>query len=296
MFIYRAYGLNIHCEIELPELVAADSGPADLTIRMGPIDRSVPQGAIGGPEAWATSDRVFLLFDDAGGFLIKQGSQIVIDRLAGCEDRTIRLYLLGPAFGVMLHQRGFLVLHASSVLIGNSAVAFVAEKGTGKSTLAAAFHAGGHGIVADDIVAVDLAAAGGPIAHPGFPQLKLFPEAAAQLDERPEDLPRLMPDFDKRARRVVNQFPQGPVLLARIYVLQDGEREAIEPLGMQEAFMQVVRHTYVLPMLRASGTEAAHFHQAVRLVRLIPVQRLVRRRSIDVLSAVVGIVEADFAR
>lgn len=295
MFYYRAYGLNIHSEIELPELLAADAGSADVTIGLASIDTSLPPGASGGSESWATADRAFLLFEDAGGFLI-QRSQITIDRLAGCEDRTIRLYLLGPVFGVMLHQRGFLVLHASSVLIGNNAVAFVAEKGTGKSTLAAAFHAEGHGIVADDIVAVDVAAADGPIAHPAFPQLKLFPEAAAQLEERPEDLPRLMPDFDKRARRVVDQFPTGPVALRRIFVLQDGEHEAIEPLGAQEAFMQVVRHSYLLPMLRASGTEAAHFHQAVRLVRSIPVQRLLRRRSIDALPAVVDIVEADLGR
>ncbi len=296
MHTYRAYGLNIHSEIELPELVAAEAGSADVTITMGGFDRSAPASANGSSESWATSDRAFLLFEDAGGFLIDRGSQILIDRLAGCEDRTIRLYLLGPVFGVMLHQRGFLVLHASSVLIGAGAVAFVAEKGTGKSTLAAAFHAAGYGIVADDIVAVDVSAADGPIAHPAFPQLKLFPEAAAQLDERPEDLPFLMPDFDKRHRRVVDKFPQGPLALKRIYVLLDGECETIEPLAAQESFMQIVRHSYTLPMLRASGTETAHFHQAVRLVQSIPVQRLLRRRSIGVLPAVVGMVEADLAR
>ncbi len=297
MFQYRAYGLFIQSEIALPELIAVPGTvPADITIRAGIVDPSLPPEASGGLEAWATPDHAFLSFEEAGRFSIQRGSEVVFDRSAGCEDRTARLFILGPVLGVLLHQRGFLVLHASSVAMAGGAIAFVAEKGTGKSTLAAAFHARGHGIVADDLVAVDVEAADGPIAHPGFPQLKLFPQAAAQLDANPDELPRLMPDFDKRARRVPDRFPDVALHLLRIYVLQDGDAERIEPLASQQAFIEIVRHSYALVMLRASGSESAHFRQAVRLTASVPVQRLVRRRSIDALPNVVPLVEADLAR
>ena len=81
-----------------------------------------------------------LEYPGAATFLIRGGREIVIDAAPGVEQRLIRLFLLGPALALLLHQRRFLVLHASAVMIDGAAVAFVAEKGMGKSTLAAALH------------------------------------------------------------------------------------------------------------------------------------------------------------
>ena len=97
----------------------------------------------------------------------------------------LRLYLLGPALALLLHQRGFLVLHASAVSLDGGVVAFLGHSGHGKSTTAATLHARGAAIVADDVVAVDLGAPGGPAALPGFPLLKLWPDAVTALGENP---------------------------------------------------------------------------------------------------------------
>jgi hypothetical protein len=112
---------------------------------------------------------------------------------------------------------------------------------------------------------VNVDAPGGPIAHPGFPQLKLYPEAAAKLDSRPMDLPALMPNFDKRACRSNGPFAQGALPIRHVYVLGDGLSEQIQSLPPQQAFMQLVKHSFNLSALEATGTRADHFRQATRL-------------------------------
>lgn len=55
---------------------------------------------------------------------------------------------------VLLYQRGHLVLHASAVLFNSSAVAFMGETNTGKSSLTALFNSDGCGVLSDDVTAL----------------------------------------------------------------------------------------------------------------------------------------------
>ena len=290
---YRAYGLTIASEIELPELVASEEG-GDVVVRYGAVDQSgisfKRPGESGGR---ADPKQAVFVFEAGGAYCIREGREIVIERAPNATDSAVRLYLLGPVLAVLLHQRGLIVLHASATMIGGEAVAFVAEKGTGKSTLAAAFHARGHGLVADDLVPVDLNTPTGPMVHPGFPQLKLYPEAAAQLGDCGTDLPKLLDNHDKRARRSDRDFPQHRLPIRHVYVLRNGDDERIETMPPQEAFGELVRHSFVLSLLKATDTQGLHFRQAVQLASLLKVRILQRRRSLALLPEVVRMVEAD---
>ena len=165
----------------------------------------------------------------------------------------------------------------------------------GKSTMAAALHARGHALVADEIVAVDTTGPC-PLAYPGIPQLKLFPESAALLDADPRHLPKIHPEFEKRARATVEGFPTHPQPLRRVFVLTDGEIENVEALPGRMGFMELVRHSFLLAFLNATGSAATHFRQAVAVASRVPVSRLVRRRSLDALPAVARLVEAHLDR
>ena len=52
-------------------------------------------------------------------------------------------------------MRGLFVLHASSVNMNGSAIAFSGFKGYGKSTTAMAFYNQGYSVVADDYIIID---------------------------------------------------------------------------------------------------------------------------------------------
>ncbi|MBK9713270.1 MAG: serine kinase [Kouleothrix sp.] len=226
-----------------------------------------------------------------GSLLVRGGREIVVDPACGVEERVLRLFLLGGALGLLLHQRGLLTLHASSVAVRGAAVVFLGESGEGKSTMAAAMHARGHAVVVDDVVAIDLSGAGAPLVLPAFPQLKLWPEATSLLGDRPEALALLHPEMEKRARPARNGFLRQPLPLAAIYVLAEGPCPEIEPLRPQAAFAELLRFSYAVGLLGSTASTPAHFRQCVELAGRAPIFRLRRQRSLLALPKIAQLVE-----
>jgi hypothetical protein len=239
----------------------------------------------------ATADEIVLSYDRVARFRITRGSEIIVDPHPHADDMLLRVCLLGPAIGCLLHQRGLLVLHGSAVRIHGGASIFLGGKGWGKSTLAAFLHARGRGLVADDVAAMQLAGNGVTWVHPGSPQIKLWPSAAGFLGIDPERLPRLQPDLDKREACADGQFSLEPLPLRRIYIIELGESVDIEPVRPQEGILELVRHSYLLRFLGASGTSRPHFRQCSALVQSIGVHRLKRPADIQQLPRIADLLE-----
>jgi hypothetical protein len=293
---YQAYGLNIHSTIELPELRPAGfSEPADLLIQSGAV-AAPPLGERASGLVWTPAGDACLAFRDAGAFLVRSGREITADQAPRAGESVLRLYLLGPVLAVALYQRGWLILHASAVAIDGRVAAFLGGSGWGKSTLAASLQQRGHPLVADDFIAVPIGAQAGAElrVYPGFPQLKLWPAAAASLGADVEQLPRLHPDFDKRAQRLSAGFAQVALPLERLYVLAEGEPAGIQPLDKQGALVELVRHSYMSQSL--PGNDAAgHLRQCAALLSGVGLSRLQRPLSLTDLPAVSQMVETDLA-
>jgi hypothetical protein len=292
---YRAYDLTIRSDLDLPELETVDAEP-DATITLGKVSPvPVPIDAEGSG-FWATTDEACYFLEDVGGFLIREGREVIVDPAPGAEPGRVRLSILGPVLGVLLHQRGHLVLHASSVEVNGRAVAFAAARGWGKSTLAANLHARGHGVLSDDVTAIALGA-DGPRVLAGFPQVKLWPDAAEALGCSSEAQPRFHPRLDKRGFRVSRKSPQGSVPLDRVYVLSDGPAPGVEPLRPSEALVELIRHWYGARFgdrLLKTGTGAeTHFRQFATLASSITVRRLICAGEASPVRTQIGLVEAD---
>jgi hypothetical protein len=287
--LYTAFGLGVRSTLPLPELTAGRGG-VDVRIRPQRLDDAALRDA---PEQRRVAPRETRFhWDDVGTFAIRDGREILIDPWPGVDERLVRIALLGPALAVLLQQRGNLVLHASAVSVHGAAVAFLGCSGSGKSTLAAALHRRGHALIADDLVAVRVEA-GTAVVYPGFPQLKLWPDSIRALGGDPEVLPRVDPEFDKRARRATG-VPQRALPLARAYVLTPGNLTRIEPLPSREAVIELVRHSYGVEWLHGlfDGTDLANRAEIARRVRL---RRLTRPWDLVALSAAAVAVEADLA-
>src|SRR5256712_12609609 len=176
VFSYIAYGSGFRSPRAFPELEAGD-GRRDAVVRGGRL-ASWPAPAAGlGMSAHVTAELACFSWADVGTVLVRDGARIIVDPAPCVAESILRLYVLGPALGTLLRQRGLLVLHASAVSVGGEAVAFLGGPGWGKSTTAAALHARGHGVVADDIGA-GAPAAGGPGVLPGVPRRKPWPHAS----------------------------------------------------------------------------------------------------------------------
>ena len=147
-FHYTAYGLKIESDIECPELLAGEETPGDGTepvrILLGKVPASLENPRANGVLYQARPGQFLLRLDHIAGYLVSNGAEIVIDRVPGSLDDEVRLFLLGSAFGALLHQRGFLTLHGSAIETPKGAMGFTGQSGVGKSTLATAFRTRGY--------------------------------------------------------------------------------------------------------------------------------------------------------
>jgi hypothetical protein len=282
MYDYFAYRLVIRSAVPLPELVPAaeplraESG--DVVLRLGRVPSQPTRLDANGVGFWANGDEACHVLEKVGAFLVRGGREIVIEPAPGVEDRVLRLSILGPALGLLLHQRGLLVLHASVVARGGAAIAVLGKNGWGKSTIAAALHARGYELVSDDLAAIRMDG-DGPTVLAGFPQVKLWPEAATLLGETPEALPLLHPSFDKRAWRPVRGFSSEPRRLTGLYVIAPGSEPAVEPVDRRQACFELLTHWYGQRFsggLLQGEAAAGHLRQSVALAGSVPMHRLHR--------------------
>jgi hypothetical protein len=177
------------------------------------------------------------------------------------------------------------------VAIDGGAVAFLGGSGWGKSTVAAAFHAAGHAVVDDDVLAVGTEGAV-PVTIPGVPRIKLYPDVAAHLGMDVTALPVVQPRVGKLGLAVGNRFAPGPVPLRRLYVFEDADALAIVPLAPPAALVETLRHSYGARSFQALQAPE-HFRQCAAVAARVSARRLRRPRSLAGLAGLVRAVEQD---
>lgn len=296
MYRYAAYTLGVHSEIEIPELLADPHAPADVTIRIGPVHRSQDGAPRGLDGQFITPRHACMTWDGFGTYCMRDGREVMVSPVPGAEPRAVRAPILGIGLAMLLVQRGLFSLHASAVDCDGVGVAFVGEKGFGKSTMAATLFGRGHRLLTDDVLVVDDAPIrSAPLALPAFPQLKLLPESAkSALGEDPALLPRLTAAHEKRVRRAHERFASEPVPLRCIYTLAEGPEIAIVPLAPQVAALQLVAHSIAgryRETLDRNGGAAAHLRRCIELLKRVEVFRLERPFHLGQLSQVAELVE-----
>jgi hypothetical protein len=289
MYTYKAYNLEIQSDIFFPELpIIVSSGSTDLVVR---------RGSLSSFNVGKENDSAYFLGQVAGAglFAVQAGCEIVVDAESGVEEGLIRPLILGPMMSILLRQRGMLVLHASSVEIEGAAVAFMGHSGWGKSTLADSFHAKGYHLLTDDVMALHMDAEQ-PIVIPSFPQVKLWPDAAASIGHDPNSLPLLNSKSEKLAHKITDGFLQKSVPLKRLYVLGMGTEHKIVPLQPQEAFVELVRHSRTITLLDDSVFLSTHLHHCTKLVKTVPIALLNRKRSLAAIPELIESIEEDIMK
>ena len=136
--------------------------------------------------------------------------------------RILRNFLLGTVFATLLRLRGLFVLHASSVNINGSAVAFSGFKGYGKSTTAMAFYNEGYPVVADDYITIEFNDNDIPMISPGFPCLRLSSKSRKAMGLNFDKYNLEKNIIDKKYTSVPKSFSSHKIPLKKIYILTEG--------------------------------------------------------------------------
>ncbi|RPI29573.1 MAG: hypothetical protein EHM61_01065 [Acidobacteria bacterium] len=276
MFSYHAYGLGILSELALPELLVGQ-GPADVEICLASIDQVPQEALLNRPFLRVTRDEAILSLPVAGTFIIRGGRQIQVIPENGADERLLRRYLCGTVMGILLHQRGLLILHASVISVDGQASAFLGAQGSGKSSIATILHARGHGFLCDDVGPLKIGA-DAALVYPSFPQVKISLEAAGAAGVSRQALAELDRFEDKLGYRLSHNIVPEPKTLREIFVISPFGEPGVGPLKQQEAVLELVRHTF--PTRLGQPGDRKHLLSCIQLARQIPLFRLPRARVV----------------
>ncbi len=294
---YTAYNLTIHSEILLPELISQESNSAaasDITIRLGDVPPDgLPEGLQLDPSLWVTPTSLWLQVPRVARFLVQNGNEILIDPEPGIDEDSLRVFLLGSAFGALLFQRGHLVLHGNAIRIGDQCMICVGHSGAGKSTLAAGFMRRGYSVLADDVVPVDAECR----ALPGFPRIKLWQDVADQLEISTNELRRIRPDIEKYNLPVASQAANEALPIRWIYILDNDHIDTVkvDPIQGMQRFLHLHANTYRVLFLNGMALKSEHLKLCGKLAGKTRLARITRPRTGFQLDAMIDTILADIA-
>lgn len=270
MWFYRMSGLDVASAIELPiaTRLLAPPSPPDVSIRRGSVPSELPGATVHGPNWLMSGDRLVLHVPNIARFLIMSGQDILVDSLPGADEREAITFLLGSAFGILLHQRGHLVLHGSAVAVGDKAVLFCGASGAGKSTLAAALVKQGFPLVSDDICNISFTSLGEPILHPDSRMLTLWADTMKELSLEEAKGDAVRSGFEKYYVSSPGESVINPRPLGAIYALSKtnpATTSGIKQQNIVDGMIALKKNAYRPLLLSYMGSKDAHFVASARI-------------------------------
>ena len=191
------------------------------------------------------------------------------DRRSAGQPRGLEEVLLGPALILALARHSIFFLHAGAAQTGGAVVAFCAESGVGKSTLAGRPGPDWTPVV-DDLLPLRQED-GMAWVLPGFPQFKWPPER-----QYPLSAPAATPL--RALCQLAPMPPEGPDVPLRA-----------ERLGQRDATLTLIRHT-VSGRLFSPALLEQHLRFCSGLSRTLPVYRLHYPKRFTVLPALRALI------
>lgn len=290
-YCYKAFGLKISSEIELPPLALSDqTNTPDINVELGEVSATgLASPDVVKPFSQFNASALWLSILDVARFEVTQ-NRVMVQPLSDDWD-SIRLFLLGSCFGAVMHLRGDLVLHGNTIRFGDGCAVFVGTSGNGKSTLASAFYQRGYEILADDLARVDERLR----VQPSYPQLKLWKDSAEKLGLDTAGLKRVRPQDEKFALPIRDLFCNEPLPVRAVYILHTHNQDAFELNAVRgvEKFKPLKNHTFRPHFTKAFGMQQTHLKRVSQLAKSARVVHITRPNAGFKIDELVQHIEAD---
>ncbi len=191
--VYRIFGFNLASDFPFATCLSERDGPADLTFTCTtepPLKEQEQLTTLfassmrdeNGRSMFAifrTKKYHLMHFNSIADFYIRPEA-ITCHMLDHSREYLVEIFLLGDVISVWMELQGIPVLHASAVSAGGNAAAFISYSGGGKSSITGTLVKAGNPLLTDDILPVQYSN-GSFICHPGYPQIRLWPEEAQHI-------------------------------------------------------------------------------------------------------------------
>lgn len=248
----------------------------EMRVCFGAVPASVPDPFYAEDGVLTIATDAFVFRTPGGvGFHYQRGTGLTVespvDAAAG-EESDFELFLWGTVFGTVAWLNGLIPLHASSVDAGGRVVAFTADSGGGKSTLAASLAALGLPHVCDDTLVVSLA--GNRVtALADEKSLKLWGDALSLLGMNAD---RPIPAYEGKFYASAPSKAVGQLPFTDLVFLEQGESVAIEPITGAEKLAILPAALYRGFVHLARGDRSAHERMLLTLGSQVRFWRLSR--------------------
>jgi hypothetical protein len=235
-----------------------------------------------GPYLQARCGEALFEWPRVGRFRVREGRQI--DIAIAPESTRLQAATLARSapFGALVHQRGELPLHASTVVRPDNGrtLLLAGASGAGKSTTAAAFAQLGWKVLNDDLsrLTIDGSEA---LVWPGFPALKLWDRSCRLLRIDPSRLPAV---YESKQKYVWSAGEgDGPRRVSAIIELHTEEQDddLLERVSGSAAIRLLLRQTFRPRLVRALDIGEAHFARVSQVARMAPCFRFRNRHTLD---------------
>ena len=298
---YFCFGQKIRSDFEFPEMnglpVCASNTSPDIEIEITDGLFSSPTPSAEPTIDFSQGDQFFDFFNVIQA-RISNAEKVSIAPYEGFDPAMIGLPILGPVMATLLHYRGLLVLHASSIVIDNKLVAFVGHRGAGKSTTAACLLSLGYKLFSDDLLIID--PLDGFCALAGYPATKMMSDTQAAFSiKRAVPLSNGRISYPKvRLRLEDNQVP-AKMPISHIFNLQRSNRAQLSALGPKEMIDTFMQNTYMLKYGQAAFSSermATHFIQCSELSNLTSVSTLETPSVLNKLPQIEDVIRSALSR
>jgi hypothetical protein len=296
MFRYVVSGLSVESDLCFGGLVpsGAESDEPDVRIRAGAVPVTLAKASSCGPNWALAADRFLIAIPGIVRMLLIEGRELRYEIDAGVTTDDAAVFLSGTGFGILLHQRRQILLHASAVRVGERAVLFCGPSGAGKSTLAAALASRGHDLLADDFCSLSMACSGGVLVRPDSRQLKLWRNAIDNLALGARTAAPVRPQLQKYYVEPPSAT-RSALPLAAIYVLREArppETPRIARSNIVDGALLIRANAYRPAMVRRMGQEGLYFQAAATIARQASIFRLSRELGFDKMPMLIANLEA----
>lgn len=298
---YLISGLRVESDLDLPGAIAAPDGAAapdivpDIVILAGPVPTSLDHADQHGPNWQMAGDAFLLRVPDVVRMLLIGGQHLTWQCEGATRPEDAVIFVAASGIGLLLHQRGRAVLHASAVAVDGRAMLFCGPSGAGKSTIAAMLARRGHDLLSDDQCVLSGLGQGTPMVHPDGRAMKLWRQAIErlQLDRRSgaavrESIAKFYVEPDSTSAAAL---PLGGIYVLRDArgpdIIADGTPIALHRLNLPDAAQEVRRNAYRPGMVKRLGQDGLYLQAAAAAVQAGGVWRLFRPMDFGMMDAVI---------
>jgi hypothetical protein len=288
MFLYTISGLRVASDLALPGLIPAPASAEqpDVVIAGAEVPEVLSEAVAEGPNWQMAQGRFLLRIPGIVRMELSGGNALAYQLEGNTRADDAAIFVSGSGFGLLLHQRGRCVLHASADAVDGAAVLFCGASGAGKSTLAAALAEAGHSLLADDQCGLSQLTDDHVLVHPDGRAMKLWRQAIDRLALGARTGASVRPELQKYFVQPQEASVE-PLPLRAIYVLQEarapdfvegGTGFAIRRLNLADAAEQVCQIAYRPAMVRRLDQGGLYLQAAAAACTRAGGVHLLRRR------------------